>query len=1002
MPRKRRPISPELWLRAEALFEKLEESSDPEALLRAEPDAELAELVRRLWEGSRNAGGPGFLDKTLTVVRELAGSPEARFQAGQKLAGRFRVEGPLGAGGMGEVYLAYDGVLHEKVALKTIRRDMALDPAIARRFLAEVRNARRVTHAHVCRINDIFDEGGIPFFTMKYLEGVRLSDWLGSDGGAAAGVGERVRRRIALELAEGLAAAHRANIIHCDFKPSNVILTGPAGNPSAMITDFGLARAFGPTGQFGEKASGPAAGGGEGGSATTAETAPSGPAGDATESGAASRTLKGGTHGYMAPELQAGAPASVRTDIYSYGKVLGELLPGHRLAGQCAAERPEERPDSLDAVVRALGGGMTRRLWLAGGAAAAAGVAAGSYALLSRPRFVLASRQRVAVNGFRPGGQRAFVLRNLVVTALRQSPLLMVMADDRLRALLRMLKYKPQLPAETTGLLALAAREGALAIEGAVEASGGGLRLLLQVFPQGENRPALQIAEEVDDGRQVVKLADRMALRLRRELGESAGSLRTGYRPLEQVTSASPEAVELYYRGLEEYNQAHARDALTWFDQALRIDPNFVMAIMQFGIALASQDELASALPYYERAFALRNRVSERERLWIEGRYYNITWDYVSSLATCRRLVVLFPEEATFQRNVAFAATRVGRPQDALPFCQRSLELDPDNESGRLEWLVDHCDANLYDEALAKHRQFRDDGDTNSLLDYAAGVAYTGKGEFENAVAAFVRMGAAPERERYARLKRSIPLIASGHWAEVASELASEIAYDSAVSEELRQMSRRYWLGMMQVWIDKPWEAVPQAEILCRLDATPAWFECLREGSMLALESGQTALAGQALERLREIERRWPSTDSHGSRALLEGLVVASFDVERARGLMAEAFGLWPDPITLYAVGRFRSQHEDLTGALAALEVLEEARGRAYRLFFPGLVALGRIERARVLARMSRFEESGRLYKRVLEDWGGRVSGYALGKQVRSEYTKLISMQTQVQGERHD
>ena len=177
-------------MRAEALFEKLEEAADPEAVLRAETDAELAALVRRLWDENRGSGGQGFLDKTLTVVRNLSESSEARFQAGQKLAGRFTVEGPLGAGGMGEVYLAYDAVLHEKVALKTIRGEMAADPAMARRFLAEVRNARRVTHRHVCRINDIFEEGGVPFFTMECLEGVRLSEWLPGQGAP-----ERVRRR---------------------------------------------------------------------------------------------------------------------------------------------------------------------------------------------------------------------------------------------------------------------------------------------------------------------------------------------------------------------------------------------------------------------------------------------------------------------------------------------------------------------------------------------------------------------------------------------------------------------------------------------------------------------------------------------------------------------------------------------------------------------------------------------------------------------------------------
>ena len=297
--------------------------------------------------------------------------------------------------------------------------------------------------------------------------------------------------------------------MHCDFKPANVILAGDPDEPSALITDFGLARAFQQQPAHREQ------GGGErSASEPTAHLA--------------SGSLRGGTRNYMAPEILAGAPATVRSDIYSYGRVLSELLPGHRLANRCLAARPEDRPATLEPVLHALGG-ATRRLWLLGSAAAIAGVGGAAYSLVSRPKFVLASRQRVAVNGFRPDGSHsAYMVRDLLVTALRQSPLLMVMADDRLKALLRMLKYKPQLPADSAALLAAAAREGAMVIDGVLQAVGTGLHLQLQVFPQGESKPALRFSEQVDEAKQVVQLADRAALRLRRELGESAGSLASG------------------------------------------------------------------------------------------------------------------------------------------------------------------------------------------------------------------------------------------------------------------------------------------------------------------------------------------------------------------------------------------------------------------------------------------------------------------------------------------
>jgi len=962
MSQKLPSIPPERWPSVEELFDRLMDAADPDEVLRQEPDRAVAVAAARLWRNDQAAAIGGFLEEPLTLIGQLTAHIKPVFEDGQVLAGRFVVDRLLGSGGMGEVYRALDNRLGETVAIKTIRRDLAADPAVRRRFVAEVQNARRVTHRHVCRINELFDEGNTPFFSMQYLEGVRLADWLGASRARPVSA----RRRIALELAEGLSAAHRAGILHCDFKPANVVLTGTEEEPASCITDFGLARTAYAHGVVAESAA------------------------------TANRSFAAGTRGYLAPELLEGGTPSVRSDIYSYGRVLSELMPENRLAKRCTAPLAEDRPVTMESVLRELNG-FTRRAWLAGSAAAALAISGGAYALNSRPRIVLAGRQRLAINGFHPdSSNRSYVVRDLLVTALRQSPMLLVMSDDRIRAVLRLLNRQPKLPVQTGTLLAAAMREGALAIEGALEQRGSGLRLLLQIFPQGESERPLKISEQVDDERQVVHLADQAALRLRHELGESAGALTpgTGYIPLAQVTSANAEAVDLYYRGLDEYAKAHARAALTWFDEALRIDPDFVLAHMQRGIALASQDELASALPSYEKAFALRNRVSERERLWIEGRYYNIIEDYVSSLATCRRLTVLFPEEATFQRNVAFAATRVGRPQDALPFSERAIELDPANETGLVEWLANHCDANLPDEALEKFRRFREEGHTSTLLDYGAGIAHTCKSEYDEAVRDFERMGTAPERERWARLERCIPLIASGQWARAATELAADIAYDAAISEELRQMTRRYWLGM-----DAPWHAAQHAETLSGLEATPGWFPSLREGAMLALEIGRTDLAEKILNSLREVERQWPSTDTRGSRALLEGLLTAGRDPEAASEILIEARGLWPDPITLYGVGRFQSRAGDQAGALTTLEMLEEARGRAYRLFFPGLVALGRVERARVLAGLGRRGESAKLYRQVLADWGSGAAKFSIFTQVQSEYKRLVSQNEVRQGE---
>jgi serine/threonine protein kinase/tetratricopeptide (TPR) repeat protein len=953
------PLPAEAWQRARELFERLFETSDPEALLRTERDPAVAALARRLWENDHVASAHGFLAEPLTLVRRLAGPAEPMFQPGQILAGRFTIEQLLGSGGMGEVYLAFDARLHERVAIKTVRRDLASDPAIGQRFLAEVRNARRVSHAHVCRINDLFDDDRTPFFTMRYLEGVRLNDWLAQTPQSLA-----TRRRIALELAQGLAAAHRAGIVHCDFKPANVILTGPPDCPSAVITDFGLARAL---------AAGPASEGG----------------------GLAGYSLRGGTRGYVAPEVAAGGAPDQRSDIYAYGKVLAELLPGHRLAAPCAAPDPQDRPAALDRVVRALDGALTRRMLMLGGGVAAAGAASGAYALLYRPRFVLDKPHRIAVNGFRPGEMnRSGVVRDLLMTALRQSPLLVVMPDDRLRAVLRLLKFKPQIPADSVSMLAVAAQQEAIVVDGVLEAAGAGLRLVLQVVPQGAELPSFRVAEQVQDARQVVQLADRAAQRLRLELGERPESVRTAYVPLENVTSASPEAVDLYFRGVREYEASHTEPAVVFFDQALRLDAKFALAYAHRGLALLAHYQAQSALESEQQAFDLRKPLPERERLYIEVRYYNIVADFRSAYDASRRLVTLFPEEAVFQRGAAFDAVRVGRAHDALPYNQRAVELDPNSTNNLSELVVNHCDAGMAAKALELGLAFRRQTPNAPVLDYSIGNAYLVSEDYDNARQAFERMAADPELERWSRLLRCGPLILKGRFEDAVSALRADLAYDIAAGEQKNLQNRRLWLGMLEWMMGAAARAREQAVALTALDPSPVWLLPLRGGGLLALLLGDTALANSVVERLREIEQRWPSTHTHGARAHLEGALWLDQDLARASEILNQALGLWPDCFTLYSVAESQMRARNFEGAASTLDALEQDRGRILRLYIPHLVVLGRIQRARCLARLSRFDESRRIYEQVTRFWSARNASYPLVRAVQSEYRELMTNST--------
>src|SRR5262249_51769392 len=150
-----RELEPDEWKQLHSLFAELIESSDPEAFL-SQLNPETSQQLRHLWQQHQAATESGFMAVPVASVRSLR-APVPCFNPGQILAGRFRIERMLGGGGMGEVYLARDQRLNEeRVAVKTIRRHLAAEPVIRQRFVAEVQNARRVTHPQVCRIFELF------------------------------------------------------------------------------------------------------------------------------------------------------------------------------------------------------------------------------------------------------------------------------------------------------------------------------------------------------------------------------------------------------------------------------------------------------------------------------------------------------------------------------------------------------------------------------------------------------------------------------------------------------------------------------------------------------------------------------------------------------------------------------------------------------------------------------------------------------------------------------
>jgi serine/threonine protein kinase len=323
-------MTPQQWQRIEELFEAAVEVPNNEraAFLerRCPGDPDLQRELRRLVQHHETAGN--FMRQPLVQTASLA--------EGQVIAQRYRIISLIGRGGMGEVYQAEDQLLRETIALKKLRSDLASNDTIVRQFQKEIQLARKITHQNICRVFEVGahqpHDGGeskVLFFTMELLDGETLSSKIRREGKLS----RETAFPIAIQIADGLSAAHRAGVVHTDFKSGNIILvSSPGGEERAVITDFGLARRD-----------------------------PSMLAPETTRSMIDDGRIAG-TVAYMSPEQLQGGTITAASDIYSFGIVLFEMATGQLpFDDRRVIHSAMQRADPQTVSVRALVSDIDRR-----------------------------------------------------------------------------------------------------------------------------------------------------------------------------------------------------------------------------------------------------------------------------------------------------------------------------------------------------------------------------------------------------------------------------------------------------------------------------------------------------------------------------------------------------------------------------------------------------------------------------------------------------------------